>query len=117
MKKREAKKPTEGHTGPIHSAAMESQLLDKLVALRAHCCVNRYDDGEPRRTGWVTIKTLGTSWVITLKEPDTALSLSVTGATLDDALVAADVLLQSTDAPWEPDVFLKSTQGSSRKRA
>lgn len=114
MKRRTAKAaPREGAV-VSNSAAIESQIFEKLVALRAHCCVNRYDDGEPRRTGWFTVKTMGNVWVVVLKEPDTALSLSVTGQNLDDALVLADLMLQSEDAPWEPDAFLKTNTAKKR---
>lgn len=117
MKRRSAKAPTTGGAVVTNSAAMESQIFDKLVCLRAHCAVNRYDDGEPRRTGWFTVKTMGNVWVVQLKEPDTALSLSVTGQSLDDALVLADLMLQSEDAPWEPDAFLSTSRGPNKKRA
>jgi len=117
VKKRTPQAPKEGQPIATNAAAIESQIFDKLVALRAHCCVNRYDDGEPRRTGWFTVKTLGNVWVVQVKEPDTALSLSVTGQTLDDALVLADLFLQSEDAPWEVDAYLKSQLGGGKKRA
>jgi len=117
VKKRVPQAPKEGAAGVKHSAALESQIFGKLLPLLAHCAVNRYDDGDPRRTGWFTVKTMGSIWVVTLKEPDTALSLSCTGQTFDDALVLADLMLQSDDAPWEPDVFLKGAQANGKRRA
>lgn len=100
---------------PVHVAAVESNVFAKLGALVAHCCVTRYDDGEPRQPGWFTIKTYGSSWVVQVKDPDAAASLSCTAASLDDALALADLMLSSPDAPWEPDRFLKAKDGSRKK--
>lgn len=93
--------------GPKHLAPMETDVFSKLFNLVAHCAVNRYDDGEPRKPGWFTIQTNGAGWVVKVKEPDTALSFSCTADTLDNALAMADLLLGTEDAPWEPDPFLR----------
>lgn len=106
-------KPEDGRA--VHSAALESVLLSKLHQLIAHCAVTRYDDGTPRRTGWWTVKTIGSLWVVQLKDPDAGASLPCTGATVDDALVLADLLLSAPDAPWEPDPFLTQTLKKTRK--
>jgi hypothetical protein len=90
-----------------HLAAMESNVFTKLHNLVAHCAVTRYDDGEPRKPGWFTIKTMGSAWVVQVKEPDTCLQMSATAQSLDDALALADLLLGSEEAPWEPDPYLK----------
>jgi len=113
MKKRVVN-PSPGPNGPQHLAAVESDVLVKFPALVAHCAVTRYEDGDPRRPGWFTIKTLGSAWVIQVKEPDAAASLTATGQSLDDALTLAELLLSSEEAPWEPDPFLKKQQGSRR---
>jgi len=107
MKRRTgAPAPTPGD-GPKHLAAMESNVFDKLHNLVAHCAVTRYDDGDPRRPGWFTIKTMGSAWVVQVKEPDACLQMSATAQSLDDALALADLLLGAEEAPWEPDPFLK----------
>jgi len=93
--------------GPSHLAAVESDVLQKFPALVKHCCVTRYEDGEPRKPGWWTVKTMGSAWVVQVKDPDSGLSLSATQQTIDDALALADLLLSSEEAPWEPDPFLK----------
>jgi len=90
-----------------HLAAVESNVFGKLGSLVAHVAVTRYDDGEPRRPGWFTIKTMGSAWVVQVKDPDSACSLSATAQSLDDALALADLLLSTDQAPWEPDAFLK----------
>lgn len=100
---------------PVHIAAVESDVFQKLPSLVAHCAVTRYDDGEPRQTGWFTIKTYGSTWVVQVKDPDAAASLSCTAASLDDALALADLMLSSPDAPWEPDRFLGAKGGAKKK--
>ena len=93
---------------PQHLAALESNVFDKLFNLVSHCAISKYDDGSPRQPGWFTVKTMGSAWVVQVKEPDEGLSMSAVGQTLDDALVLADLLLGSDKAPWEPDRFLKA---------
>ena len=103
-----------GHQAPqgtaVHLAAVESNVFAKLGSLVAHCSVVRYDDGEARRPGWFTVKTMGAAWVIQVKDPDACASLTATASSLDDALALADLLLSADSAPWEPDPFLKRTQ-------
>lgn len=101
-------------TGPTHLAALESGVMGKMHAIVKHCAVTRYDDGEPRRPGWVTIKTQGAMWMVTAKDPDAAAQISATGQTLDDALALLDLLLGAPDAPWEPDPFLKPSRTGRR---
>lgn len=115
MKKKSVNASVTGKDGPKHLAAVETNVFHKLPALVAHCCVTRYDDGDPRRPGWFTVKTMGSAWIVQVKDPDAALSLSATGQTLDDAIVLADLLLSSEEAPWEPDNFLKPRQTGSKK--
>lgn len=113
--KRRSPNPTASKDGPIHLAPMESGVFGKLSSLVAHCAETRYDDGEPRRPGWFTIKTLGAAWCVQVKDPDSACQMTTTAATLDDALVLADVLLGSDEAPWEPDPFLKAQEARKKK--
>lgn len=105
MKRRTASERKAGE-GPSHLAAMETNILDRFPSLIAHTAVTRYDDGEPRRPGWWTVETQGSSWRIRVKDPDSAQSLTVVGASLDDALTLAELLLSSEEAPWEHDAFL-----------
>lgn len=114
MKKKIVSGTTQGPDAPKHLAAVESNVFSKLMALVAHCAVTRYDDGDPRKPGWFTVKTMGSAWIVQVKDPDAALSLTATGQTLDDALCLAELLLSSDEAPWEPDPFLKR-QGSPKK--
>jgi hypothetical protein len=117
MKKKTASSAGTSKDGPRHLAAIESVVMGKLQGLVSHCCVTRYDDGDPRKPGWFTIKTMGSAWVVQVKDPDSAMSLSATGQTLDDALALADILLTSEEAPWEPDPFLKRQAAPPKKNA
>jgi len=90
-----------------HLAAVESTTLHGFPALVQHCCVTQYDDGDPRKPGWFTIKTMGSAWVVQVKDPDACLSLTATAQTVDDALTLAELLLSGDEAPWEPDPFLQ----------
>lgn len=97
-----------------HLAPVESNIFDKLHQLVAHCAVVRYDDGDPRRPGWFTVKTLGAAWVVEVKDPDACARLTATADTLDNALVLADMLLGAEEAPWEADPFLKKLTGKNK---
>lgn len=111
MRKREIK--SDGTKGPVHLAPIESTFFQTLHPIVAHCATARYSDGSPRRPGWITVSTAGSSWTLTAKEPDVAAQLRVTAATLDEALELLACLLDAEDAPWEPDRFL---QEQSRKK-
>lgn len=114
VKRKDVQSPS-NPDGPSHLAAMESDVFSKLANIVSHCAVTRYDDGAVRRTGWVTIKTMGAAWVVQVKDPDGCCSMSLTAQTLDDALALADVMLGADDAPWEPDPFLKATEARKKK--
>lgn len=104
-----------GLDAPRHLAAVESNLFAQLGSIVAHLAVTRYDDGDPRKTGWVTVKTQGAMWVVTAKDPDAAASITATGQTLDDALCLLDLLLGAEEAPWEPDAYLQNGKPGKRK--
>lgn len=97
--------------GVNHLAAMETTLFQQLLPIVEHCAFVRYDDGEQRQPGWVTIKTLGAAWVVQVKDPDSANSFQFVADTLDKALEGAALLLSCEEAPWQPDAFLKKQKG------
>ena len=99
-----------------HLAPLESVVLGKFQGIISHCAVTQYDDGEPRKVGWVTLKTMGSSWVLEFKDPDSCSRLTVVSTTLDEALALAQVLLESEEAPWEPDPWLKSQETKSKAK-
>lgn len=97
-----------------HLAPVETNILDKLPNLVAHCCVTKYEDGDPRKPGWLTLKTMGAAWVVEAKDPDACARLTATADTLDNALVLVDMLLGAEEAPWENDPWLKRQGGKSK---
>jgi hypothetical protein len=97
-------------------APVESDVFHDLLPIIEHCCVRKYDDGDAREPGWITIKTQGSAWVVQVKDPDSACSFSAVGETLDKALASAALFLSSDEAPWEPDRFLQSQQTRSKKK-
>lgn len=115
MKKKSSGPAPAGADRPHHLAAVESTVFSRLFNLVQHCCVTRYDDGDARKPGWFTVKTMGSAWVVQVKDPDAAVSLSATAQNLDDALALADLLLGSEEAPWEPDPFLKAQRSKVNK--
>ena len=94
-----------------HLAARDCAALGDFPNLKAHAAVTRYEDGSSRKTGWWTVKTQGAAWCVQVKDPDSCCSFVATAQTLLDAFALADLLLGSTDAPWEPDPFLKKQKG------
>lgn len=116
MKKKTVSSAATSKDGPSHLAAIESDVLCKCPELVKHCAITRYDDGDPRKTGWFTVKTMGSAWVVQVKDPDACLSLTATGQSLDDALCLADLLLGSQEAPWEPDPFLKRNMANGKPK-
>lgn len=113
MKRRDRASTT---TDAQHLATVESKLFSQLHPLVAHCCCTKYDDSTSRKPGWWTVKTMGSAWVVEVKDPDTCSRLVVVQQTLDDALALASVLLESDEAPWEPDPWLKAAEAKGRKK-
>jgi hypothetical protein len=100
---------------PAHAAAVESVLFANLHSLVAHLAITRYDDGSARQPGTLLVRTVGASWQVTVKEPDVSGQLIFNAPTLDDALAAAALALESDQTPWQPDPWAK-TQGSGRSK-
>lgn len=107
-RRKRAVKPKKPHGSadpatPCHVAAVETELLGQCPNIVAHMAVTRYDDGKPRQVGWVMLKTVGVTWVLEAKDPDSGCRLTAVAGTLDDALVTLDALLGADDAPWIAD--------------
>lgn len=101
--------------GPEHLAAVETNVWSAFAPLVAHCAVTRYDDGDPRKPGWLTIKTQGSSWIVQVKDPDSASSFQAVAVSLDDALSLASVLLEADSTPWEHDPWLAAAARGKKK--
>lgn len=94
--------------GPVHLAAVETEVLSAFPQIVAHLVTTRYDDGSRRQTGTVTLRVMGSSWQAEARDFDAGLRLRVVGGTVDDALVLLDQLLGVETAPWEPDEYLQA---------
>lgn len=115
MRKKKVNAENQSKDGPQHLAAVETVLFEKLHELVSHCAITRYEDGDSRRPGWFTVKTMGSAWVVQVKDPDSCLQMSATAQSLDEALALADLLLGGEEAPWEPDPFLKKLGAKGTK--
>ena len=113
--KKRTPQATQG-AGPVHLAAMETIIFDRVPNITAHCATVRYEDGTPRQPGWITIRTLGGAWQVTAKEPDACCQLVSVAQTLDDALAQLDLLLGADEAPWELDPWAKRKGGQVDKK-
>jgi hypothetical protein len=109
------KKPAAVDAATQHIAPLESRIMGGHQALLNHCAITRYDDGDARQPGWYTVKTMGSAWVVEVKDPDTAMRLVVIQATYDDALTLAALLLDAEEAPWEPDPWLMKAKSQKKK--
>jgi len=116
LKKMKKKKQVGQPSDAMHLAAMESTILSKHHSLVAHCAVTKYDDGDTRQPGWWTLKTMGSAWVVEVKDPDTCMRLVVVQQTADEALTLASLLLESEEAPWEPDPWLTAAKAKKKQK-
>jgi len=115
MKKKTVGQRADGASAATHLAPIESDFWSRLPNLLSHVAVTRYDDGTSRMPGSIIIKTVGSSWVLVLKDPDGACQMQCLGNTLDDALILADLLLGSEEAPWEVDQWARKAQSKNKK--
>jgi len=99
-----------------HRAPLETELLRDLMPLVEHMALTRYEDGDSREPGWVTIKTNGRAWVVQVKDPDAGVSFQAVGETLDKALETAALLLGCDEAPWEHDLWLTRNAAKKKKK-
>lgn len=100
----------------LHLAAVDSDLMARLLPVVQHCSHVQYEDGSPRKPGWITIKTMGSAWVVEAKDPDSCSRLTVVQQTLDEALVLISLLLESDEAPWEQDPWLRASEAKGKKK-
>jgi len=115
MRPRTIAAPSGDDDKTCHLAAIETLLLGQFPAIVAHLAVTRFDDFTARTPGTMMVKSMGSSWVVVLKEPDAALQMQVMGQTLDDTLALAELLLSGDKAPWEPDPWQKQRNTKSKK--
>lgn len=102
--------------GRQHIAAMETEVLRDHLAVIEHLAVIRYEDGQPRQPGYITLRTQGQAWVVDVKDPDSCCSFRLLATTVDELLESLQELLGADQAPWEPDPWLKSAATKGRKK-
>lgn len=98
-----------------HLAALESTLFADLLPLIEHMAVTKYEDGDSRIPGWITIKVQGAAWIVQVKDPDAAVGFQAIADTLDKALSTAALMLACDEAPWEPDAWLAQKKKTGKK--
>jgi hypothetical protein len=96
---------------PKSLASLDSIFFLELQNLVNHCAVTRYDSGNARQPGWIVIKTVGTIWSVSVKDPDSCLQVGSVGITLDEALATANLLVAADNGPWELDRYLERRPG------
>lgn len=102
--------------GRRHIAAMETEVMRDHLALVEHLAVTRYEDGQARQPGYITIRTQGQAWVADVKDPDSCCSFRLLATTLDELLESLQELLGADQAPWEPDQWLRANQAKAKKK-
>ena len=119
-KERTVKKRKMGSSGDptdaaVHLAAVETILMGQFPCIVAHLITTKWDDGTPRTPGTLMVKTMGSSYALTLKEPDDALQMTVLAQTIDDVFELAETLLGGDKAPWESDPWQRQRNTKGRK--
>lgn len=105
MKKKAA---VNGGASERHLCDMQTELFKAHLPLLEHCAIRQYDDGDSREVGWLQIGTNGSAWYVRVKDPDSGMSFTAIGATVDQALDTAALHLGCDEAPWEIDPYLRS---------
>lgn len=93
-----------------------SVILDDCPLLRQFLTHTAYDDMSPRQPGYVTIRTRGLTFEITLYDYDSGQRCACQGPSLDDMFAAAELVLGAEQAPWTPDSYLMSLLAKKPKK-
>lgn len=113
MKRREAL----GLKGvPMPGPNAASILLGKLPAIREFLSCTEYEDRTARTVGALRITSRGTTWMLTLTDPDARARLCVSDASLDKALMLMEQLLGVAECPWEADPYAEEREAKKRKK-
>ena len=103
--------------GTFPAAVVHTKTLVKFPRLMEHCTSTKYDDdGAFRTPGYFWVKTQGSTWIVTLFDPDAGARLDCRAATVDDALALAETYLGAADAPWEVDAYLRERMAKKKKK-
>lgn len=91
-----------------------SHFGSRWTPLCVFAAAGQYDDGSVRQPGYWTMRASPLGWVVTMVDPSAEARLQVIGATVDEALDLACLMLEADDAPWMPDLWGK--QRTRRKK-
>jgi len=97
--------------------AATSTILAKLPAIREYLSCTEYDDKSARQVSALRITSRGTTWMLTLTDPDRCARLCVSDTSLDKALLLMEQLVGVPEAPWEPDPYeLERREKKTKKK-
>lgn len=94
----------------------ESVVLNDFPRLREFLTCTVYDDMTRRQPGYMTIRTRGLTFELTLYDYDSGMRLAVQGRDLDEMWATAELLVSTENAPWTPDQYLLSLLLKNSKR-
>ena len=101
---------------PPNPAPKTSIVLAKFPALRDFLTATAYEDKSHRTPGYMTLRTIGVAWQLTLYDPDSGARLPVRANDLDGVLSLAEQLLGVEEAPWEIDRYLSEMLSKRTKK-
>lgn len=111
MKRRKA--GTDGT--PLCKEAKKGVWAKSMPHLAEFLTATRYEDGEPRQLGRITMGVWGQMWQITLRDPDSREMIRLEVETPDQLLVAAEAVLAADEQPWVWDPHSKPVPTKKRK--
>jgi hypothetical protein len=91
-----------------HLAAMETAMFSHHLAVLEHLALLQYEDGSPRKPGFLMMFTEGAQWKLVLKDNDADAQLPMIGRTADEAWGLLNEFLGCEEAPWEPNARRKA---------
>jgi len=91
---------------PLPELVRESVVFSDYPRIAEFCNAVMYDDKSARTPGYCTLRNRGASYELTFYDVDAGVRLPVNGATFDEVFQAAERLLATDDAPWQPDKYL-----------
>lgn len=106
--------PSEGQPAiPLES---ESVVLKDFPKLREFLTCTVFDDMSRRQPGYLTIRTRGLTFEMTLYDYDSGMRLAVQGRDIDEMFASAELLVSTENAPWTPDQYLLSLLAKNQKK-
>jgi len=97
-------------------ASLDLKKLVEFLPIVQHLAVRRYDDGEPRTPGVITLRTIGSLWQAMCKDPDTRQEMPVVAQTFEDLLYLTAATLDAPDAVWQPDPWAEKMFAQKKKK-